>query len=136
MFERYGEKARRVIYFARYEASVLGSPYIEPLHLLLGFLREDRTLAHRLLRHANPDAIRKQIEGRAPKRNKISTTVDLPLDTDSMRVLTFAAEEVPASGEIGTGHLLLGLLHLESNFVSEILRGYGLSLDAVRQELR
>src|SRR5271156_932282 len=41
MFERYTEKARRVIFFARYEASQFGSPYIETEHLLLGLLRED-----------------------------------------------------------------------------------------------
>ncbi|MGC4053504.1 MAG: Clp protease N-terminal domain-containing protein [Paludibaculum sp.] len=42
MFERYTEKARRVIFFARYEASQFGSPYIETEHLLLGLLREDK----------------------------------------------------------------------------------------------
>ena len=41
MFERYTEKARRVIFYARYEASMFGSPYIETEHLLLGLLRED-----------------------------------------------------------------------------------------------
>jgi ATP-dependent Clp protease ATP-binding subunit ClpA len=45
MFKRYTEKARRVIFFARYEASQYGSPYIETEHLLLGLLREDRALA-------------------------------------------------------------------------------------------
>ena len=45
MFERYTEKARRVIFFARYEASQFGSPYIETEHLLLGLLREDKALA-------------------------------------------------------------------------------------------
>ena len=41
MFERYTEEARRVIFFARYEASVFGSPYVEPEHLLLALLREN-----------------------------------------------------------------------------------------------
>ena len=41
MFERYTEKARRVIFFARYEASQFGAPAIEPEHLLLGLMRED-----------------------------------------------------------------------------------------------
>jgi ATP-dependent Clp protease ATP-binding subunit ClpC len=53
MFERYTEKARRVIFFARYEASQYGSPYIETEHLLLGSLREDKVLTNRLLR--DPD---------------------------------------------------------------------------------
>ena len=52
MFERYTEKARRVIFFARYEASQFGSPYIETEHLLLGLLREDKALTNRFLRSA------------------------------------------------------------------------------------
>ena len=71
MFERYTEKARRVIFFARYEASQFGSPYIETEHLLLGLLREDKALANRFLRsHAAVESIRKQIEdadGRLPR---------------------------------------------------------------------
>ena len=64
MFERYTEKARRVIFFARYEASQFGSPYIETEHLLLGLLREDKALTNRFLRsHASVESIRKQIEG-------------------------------------------------------------------------
>ena len=49
MFERYTEKARRVIVFARSEASQFGSPYIETEHLLLGLLREDKSLTFRFL---------------------------------------------------------------------------------------
>ena len=44
MFERYTEKARRTIFFARYEASQFGSPVIDTEHLLLGLLREDKSL--------------------------------------------------------------------------------------------
>src|ERR671924_1885726 len=62
MFERYTEKARRVIFFARYEASQFGSPYIETEHLLLGLLREDKALTNRFLRsHASVESIRKHI---------------------------------------------------------------------------
>jgi ATP-dependent Clp protease ATP-binding subunit ClpC len=43
MFERYTEKARRTIFFARYEASQFGSPYTETEHVLLGLLREDKS---------------------------------------------------------------------------------------------
>lgn len=49
MFERYTEEARRVIFFARYEASQFGSPYIEAEHLLLGVIRQDRWLTHQFL---------------------------------------------------------------------------------------
>ena len=50
MFEKYTEKARRVIFFARYEASQFGQPHIETEHLLLGLLREDKALTNRFLR--------------------------------------------------------------------------------------
>ena len=94
MFERYTEKARRVIFFARYEASQFGSPYIETEHLLLGLLREDKALANRFLRsHAAVESIRKQIEGHTTIREKVSTSVDLPLSHECKRVLAYAAEE-------------------------------------------
>src|SRR5689334_19458759 len=94
MFERYTEKARRVIFFARYEASQFGSPYIETEHLLLGLLREDKALANRFLRsHAAVESIRKQIEGHTTIREKVSTSVDLPLSHECKRVLAYGAEE-------------------------------------------
>jgi len=75
MFERYTEKARRVIFFARYEASQFGSPYIETEHLLLGLLREDKALAHRLMRsHLSFESMRKQIEEHTVIREKVSTS--------------------------------------------------------------
>jgi ATP-dependent Clp protease ATP-binding subunit ClpC len=61
MFERYTEKARRVIFFARYEASQFDSPYIETEHLLLGIVREDKTPTNRFLR-SQVASIRKQVE--------------------------------------------------------------------------
>src|ERR1035441_8032903 len=87
MFERYTEKARRVIFFARYEASQFGSPYIETEHLLLGLLREDNPMVSRHLRsHAAVESIRKQIEGHTTIREKVSTSVDLPLSNECKRV--------------------------------------------------
>jgi ATP-dependent Clp protease ATP-binding subunit ClpA len=63
MLERYTEKARRVIFIARDQASQFGSPCIETEHLLLGLLREDKALANRFLRSsASVESIRKQIE--------------------------------------------------------------------------
>jgi ATP-dependent Clp protease ATP-binding subunit ClpC len=94
MFERYTEKARRVIFFARYEASQFGSPYIETEHILLGVLREDKALTNRFLRSLAPvESIRKQIEAHTIVREKTSTSVDLPLSNEGKRVLAYAAEE-------------------------------------------
>ena len=119
MFERYTEKARRVIFFARYEASQFGSPYIETEHLLLGLLREDKALANRFLRsHAAIESIRKQIEAHTTIREKVSTSVDLPLSHECKRVLAYGAEEAERLNHkhIGTEHLLLGLLREEKSF--------------------
>jgi ATP-dependent Clp protease ATP-binding subunit ClpC len=138
MFERYTEKARRVIFFARYEASQFGSPYIETEHLLLGLLREDKALTNRFLRsHASVDSIRKQIEGHTTIREKVSTSVDLPLSNECKRVLAYAAEEAErlSHKHIGTEHLLLGLLREEKCFAAEILHERGLKLLEIRAEL-
>ena len=138
MFERYTEKARRVIFFARYEASQFGSPYIETEHLLLGLLREDKALTNRFLRsHASIESIRKQIEGRTPVREKVSTSVDLPLSQECKRVLAYAAEEAErlSHKHIGTEHLLLGLLREDKSFAAEMLHERGLRLSALREDL-
>src|SRR6516165_7939073 len=138
MFERYTEKARRVIFFARYEASQFGSPYIETEHLLLGLLREDKALTNRFLRsHASVESIRKQIEGHTAIPEKVSTSVDLPLSNECKRVLANAAEEADGLSHkhIGTEHLLLGLLREEKCFAAEILHERGLRLSNLREEL-
>jgi len=139
MFERYTEKARRVIYFARYEASNYGSPYIETEHLLLGLLREDKVLANRFLRsQASTESIRKQIDDRTTIREKVSTSVDLPLSNECKRVLAYSAEEAQrlSHRHIGTEHLLLGLLREEKCFAAEILQERGLQVPAIREELQ
>jgi ATP-dependent Clp protease ATP-binding subunit ClpC len=138
MFERYTEKARRVIFFARYEASQFGSPYIESEHLLLGMLREDKALTNRFLRsHTSVESIRKQIEAHTTIREKTSTSLDLPLSNECKRVLAYAAEEAERLGHkhVGTEHLLLGLLREEGCFAAELLQERGVKLEKVREEL-
>jgi hypothetical protein len=139
MFEMYTERARRVVFFARYEASQFGSPYIETEHLLLGLLREDRTLTARFLGHdASVESIRKQIEGHTTLREKTSTSVDLPLSNECKRVLAYAAEEAERLSHkfVDTNHLLLGVLREEKCLAAEILHGRGLRLSAVRKETK
>ncbi len=139
MFERYTEKARRVIFFARYEASQFGAPAIEPEHLLLGLMREDKTLTGRFFPRAQVsiESIRKEIEGRTLLREKISTSVELPLAPETKRVLAYAHEESDRlqHRHIGTEHLLLGLLREERATAAEILYERGLRLNAVRDEI-
>jgi hypothetical protein len=138
MFERYTEKARRVIFFARYEASEFGAPCIETEHILLGLLKEDDALTHRFLPSIKPvDSIRQSIRAVTPARPKISTSVDLPLSHESKRVLAYAAEEANLLNHkhLGTEHLLLGLLREENGLAATLLRERGVTLEHVRAEL-
>jgi len=138
MFERYTEKARRIIFFARYEASQFGQPFIETEHLLLGLLREDKALTNRFLRsHASVESIRRQIEKHTEIREKISTSVDLPLSNESKRVLAYAAEEAErlADKHIGTEHLFLGLLREQGCFAQTMLAERGFELERTREEI-
>jgi ATP-dependent Clp protease ATP-binding subunit ClpC len=134
MFERYDEKARRAIFFARYEASQAGSQWIETHHLLLGLLRESWEVFEPFLKSRDRViAIRKEIEQRFPQQPKISVSVDLPLSHQSKRALAFGAEEAQRLGHawIGSVHLVLGLLR-EPGPVSEVLGPCGMGLAAVR----
>src|SRR5258708_12831478 len=138
MFERYTEKARRVIFFARYEASQFGSPYIETEHMLLGVMREDKAFTHRHLRcQTKVELIRGQVEAATTVREKVSTSVDLPLSNECKRVLAYAAEEAErlSHKHIGTEHLALGLLREEQSFAAQILKEHGVRLSAPREEL-
>jgi ATP-dependent Clp protease ATP-binding subunit ClpC len=138
MFERYTEKARRVIFFSRYEASQFGSPYIEAEHLLLGLLREDKMFAARHLTPTQVEAIRHEIESRTVIREKVSTSVDLPLSNESKRILAYAAEESELAGHkhIGTEHLAAGMLREEGCFAAGLLRAHGMELKTIREEMK
>jgi hypothetical protein len=137
MFERYTEKARRVIFFARYEASQFGSPYIESEHLLLGILREDKAVSIRAIPHLEVETIRQEIEGATLIRETISTSVDLPLSNESKRVLMYAAEEAERMDHrhVGSEHLLLGLLLEEGCFAAQLLNKRGVTLEIARSML-
>jgi len=122
MFERYTEKARRVIFFARYEASHYGSQRIETEHLLLGLLREEKSV-NLWVPKAQPKIIRQRINAATETRPPTLTSVDLPLSTEAKRVLVFAADEADrlANKDIGTEHLLLGLLDEDKCFAASLL---------------
>jgi ATP-dependent Clp protease ATP-binding subunit ClpC len=84
------------------------------------------------------DSIRKQIEGHTTIREKVSTSVDLPLSNECKRVLAYAAEEAErlSHKHIGTEHLLLGLLREEKCFAAEMLHERGLKLQIIREEMQ
>jgi len=134
MFERYTEKARRVIFFARYEASEFGSVCIETEHILLGLLREDKALFFRLLPKLTYQDIHKEVTAHTVVKEKVATSVDLPLSDESKRVLAFSAEEAESLNHrhIGTEHLLLGLLREKKHPAAQLLQQHGAELAKLR----
>jgi Clp amino terminal domain, pathogenicity island component len=138
MFERFTERARRVIFFARYEASQYGSAYIETEHLLLGLGREAPQLLKELL-GAKGDIreIRAEVERHIRRGAPIATSVEVPLAAECQRSLNLAAEESQSFGHrhIGTEHLLLGLLRIENSVAEGILKARGAKLETIRESL-
>jgi ATP-dependent Clp protease ATP-binding subunit ClpC len=136
MFERYTERARRIVFFSRYEASEFGSPYIEPEHFLLGLLRERSALGDLLPLSLTLDGARREFQEILPVREKTKTSVDLPLAQETKRILMYGAEEAERLGakHIAPQHLLLGLLWEES-LASAMLRKHGLVLEQLRMRI-
>lgn len=137
MFERFTEKARRVIFFARYEASQFGSPYIETEHLLLGLIREDKGILERFTRAAVATNFRAEIEAKIQKRERISTSVEVPLSQECKRILSFATDEAEKLNQqqVGTEHLLLGILREDKCTAAELIVRSGVRPQLVRDEL-
>jgi ATP-dependent Clp protease ATP-binding subunit ClpC len=135
MFERYTETARRALFFARYEASQLGSITIETEHLLLGLVREGAVLKGLLPMPL--DRLRRDIEARVPFQKRISTSVEIPFSAETKRALQFAAQEADALGHahIGSEHLLLGLLREEHSGAASTLAAHGAQLDDIRKQV-
>ncbi len=144
-FVHYTEKARRTIFFARYEASQFFSPMIETEHLLLGVLREDR--AHLDLYLPSTDSIatiRKQIEEHSAVREKslpgerLPARMSFPLSDECERALAYAEEEAGMLGHerIVPAHLILGLLREEGSFAAQLLREHGAEIERIRSGLK
>jgi hypothetical protein len=134
MFERYTEDARQVIFFAREEAGRFGSSCIESEHLLLGAMRSCELELNELLKL-------KDLEGTfradlaATAQLDITSKRDIPLSNQSKRILAYAAEEAQRlnSLEIGSGHLLLGILRESESVASRFLLAHNVDLLRARQ---
>ncbi|MGB9402328.1 MAG: Clp protease N-terminal domain-containing protein [Candidatus Acidiferrales bacterium] len=139
MFERYTEKARRTIFFARYEASQYGSSFIDTEHILLGLLRDDHELVERLAGLTDSRTqIRTDVEKAIKKQGKpYPTSVDVPLSADSKRLLKFAVEEADRLGQqhVGTEHILLALLRLKDSLAAKVLVARGAKVAAIREKV-
>ena len=135
VFTRYTPGARRVIFFARWHAQLLGSAAIRPEHLLLGLITEQNTPARSFLLLDWDSWFEAEIKQNAEIRPALPKDTNLPLDNASKRILAYTTMEADAlsNKHIGTEHLLLGLLREKSSLVSELLAQKGLSLERVRE---
>jgi ATP-dependent Clp protease ATP-binding subunit ClpC len=139
MFERFTERARRVVFFARYEASNLGSLQIDTEHLLLGLVRESNGVSARVLGAAGVSmhSIRPAVEQRTPFQEKVSTSVEIPFTAAAKATLERAAVEADRfqHSYIGCEHLLLALLHAPESTAGQVLAASGLSYDVARKQV-
>lgn len=139
MFERYNERARRVLFFARYEASQCGSQSIETDHVLRGLLREVDSIVAQVVSRAGAsrEAILASLD-RQPRGRPIPTSVEIPFSAELKSVFVLAADEATLLGHqhIGAEHLLLGLLHEGRSRAAVILREQQLDLNLVREIIR
>ena len=137
MFERYTEHAKRVIFFARWEAQQSGTVYIEPEHILLGLTHDADSKANQLFAlFPHKETFRAQLGARTSAKS--SKASDFPLSNPSKRILAYAAEEADrlASTPIGTEHLLLGLLLEKKSDVPRTLAQAGIDLRSARKLIR
>ncbi|MBL8124466.1 MAG: ATP-dependent Clp protease ATP-binding subunit [Pyrinomonadaceae bacterium] len=137
MFERYTERSRRVIFFARYEALQYGSQSIAPEHILLGLLREDRTIIARYFpfrTNLTAEKIRREVEDRIAVRDRIPQSAELQLSADTKKALFYANEESRSlkNRQIGPEHILIGLIREESSVAAEVLFQFDLRVQDIR----
>jgi ATP-dependent Clp protease ATP-binding subunit ClpC len=138
MFEKYTEAARKIIFFARYEASQLGSEHIDTQHLLLGVFRSDPPLARRVLKDPRQiKSIREQIEKQFSQAATASVSGDFPLTQACKTVMKRAAKEAELSKDnhISTEHLFLALVLVEECNASKILMANGVTAAQLKHEM-
>jgi len=137
-FEKFSERARRVLTLAQEEAQHLNHSYIGTEHILLGLLREEEGVAAKVLVSlgCNLGKVRSGVEfiiGRGDKPN----TGEIGLTPRAKRVIELAIDEARHLGHnyIGTEHLLLGLLHEGGGVAAGVLDSFGINLEQVRGEV-
>jgi len=136
MFERYTQKARRVLFSSRAEAQIAGSKSIESEHLLLGLLREDSDLFAAITNlNLTEEALRQRIEAAHPAGNSLPRDTDLRFSDECKCILFYAAEESRRLGDkhIGTEHLMLGMLCEDGSLAAKLLRQHGADPRAIRK---
>ncbi|HMK48740.1 MAG TPA: ATP-dependent Clp protease ATP-binding subunit [Thermodesulfovibrionales bacterium] len=137
MFEKFTERGRKVIIYAKEEAEKRQNDYLGTEHLLLAVLKEDDGLPVAILKRMGitPEEIRMEIERNLPQGTNIMTFGDIPFTPRAKKVLELAVEEARLLGHnyIGSEHIFLGLIREEEGIGGKILRSFGANLLGARQ---
>jgi Clp amino terminal domain, pathogenicity island component/UvrB/uvrC motif len=138
MFERFTDRARRVVVLAQDEARMLNHSYIGTEHLLLGLIHEGQGVAAGALESLgiSLEAVRQQVE-QIIGRGQQAPSGHIPFTPRAKKVLEFSLRESQQLGHdyIGTEHLLLGLIREGEGIAAQVLAGLGADLDRVRQQV-
>ena len=139
MFNRFTERARKVIILAKEEARRFNHDYIGTEHILLGLIREGEGVAAAVLEKMGLDlqTIRLEVEKVVQPGPSTQILGDIPFTPRAKKALELAAEEARALGHnyIGTEHILLGIIREGESVASQVLLNLGLDLDRVRNEI-
>ncbi len=138
MWQRFTERTRRVIFYAQEEAARQHVEYVGTEHLLLGLIREDDSVAARILQRlgVNPDQLRQEVE-RQVALGQDELGLEMQLTHDAKCVIDLAYEEARRlrNKHLGTEHLLLGLIRQEKAIAAEVLARVGVDLERARREI-
>ncbi|MCL5781053.1 MAG: ATP-dependent Clp protease ATP-binding subunit [Firmicutes bacterium] len=138
MFQRFTERAQKVLVLAQEEARRLKYPYIGTEHILLGLIREGEGIAARVLEQMNvsADKVKTAVEQMVETGNQ-PVPADIPPTPRAKRVLELAVEESRQLGHnyVGTEHLLLGLIREGEGVAAQVLIALGANLERVRQQV-
>ncbi|MDD5655463.1 MAG: ATP-dependent Clp protease ATP-binding subunit, partial [Candidatus Omnitrophica bacterium] len=139
MFNRFTERARKVIILAKEEARRFNHDYIGTEHILLGLIREGEGVAAAVLQKmgVSLENIRLEIEKLVQPGPTTQIIGDIPFTPRAKKALELAAEEARSLGHnyIGTEHLLLGLIREGEGIASQVLMNLGMDLNSVRNEV-
>ncbi|HAW60558.1 MAG TPA: NDP-hexose 4-ketoreductase [Actinobacteria bacterium] len=138
MFERFTERARRVVVYAQEEARMLNHNYLGTEHLLLGLIREEEGVAAKVLENLNIslDDVRSQVEDIVGK-GTTQIVGHIPFTPRARKVFELSLREALQLGHnyIGTEHILLGLLREGEGVAARVLSNLGADLEAVRGQV-
>jgi len=139
MDSNFSNRVQDVIRLSREEAIRLGHDYIGTEHLLLGIIREGEGIAIKIFRNLGKDVgkIKKTVEDTVRQSGATLTVGNIPLTKQAEKVLkiTYLEAKIFKSDVIGTEHLLLSILREDDNLASQILQQFGITYEAVKEEL-